>query len=60
MVNKVSRNTQTLLIPDLVIIRKYAHVIIKPVKVAENKIETNKKISTNGDMGYDIIGYQEN
>ena len=54
-IKKVSSNTQTQLIPNLVITRKESLVVSKPVKVTESKMETNKKISTDGDMGNGII-----
>ena len=47
---KIRNNTQTLLVPDLVITRQNAPIISKPVKAIETK-----KISTNCEMGYDII-----
>ena len=54
--NKISSNTQTPPILDLVITRKDSPAISKPMKVAESKMETNKKIfSTDDEMGNDII-----
>ena len=43
---KIINNTQTLPVLDLVIIRQNTPTIGKPVKVAENKVESIKKIST--------------
>ena len=52
---KIRNNTQTLPVPDLVITRQNAPTISKPVKAAENKVESLKKISTECEMGYVII-----
>ena len=30
-------------------------MVSKPIKVSYNKVENNKKISIDGDIGYDII-----
>ena len=52
---KINSNTQTPPIPNLVITRKKAPAVSNPVKVVESKVDINKKISAEGDMGYDII-----
>ena len=52
---KFSSNTQTPPIPDLVITRQEAPAVSKNVNIAGSNIETNKKSSTDGDMGYDIV-----
>ena len=52
---KVRNNTQTQIIPDLVITRKNTPTIGKPVKEAERKVEGVKKNSIDCEMGYDII-----
>ena len=52
---KISNNTQNPLIPDLVITRQNNPTISKPMKVAESKVQSVKKISAECDMGYDII-----
>ena len=52
---KIRNNTQTLHVPDLVITRKNTPTISKPMKDAENKVESIKKSSTKCEMGYDII-----
>ena len=43
---KIKNNTQTLPVPDLVITRHNSPTISKPVKAAENKVESINKIST--------------
>ena len=52
---KIRNNTQTQPVPNLVITRKNAPTIRKPVKATENKVESIKKSSTECEMGYDII-----
>ena len=52
---KISSNTQTSPIPDLVITRKKALAVSNLVKVEKSKVESNKRSSAEGDMGYDII-----
>ena len=52
---KIRNNTQTPPIPDLAITRQDTPSISKPVKVAEKKVESVKKSSTDCEMGYDII-----
>ena len=53
--NKINSNTQTQPIPDLVITRQKNPTISNLVKVVEIKMESSKKGSAKGDMGYDII-----
>ena len=48
---KISSNTQTPPIPNLVITRKKAPMVSKTVKVVESKMESSKKGSVEGDMG---------
>ena len=52
---KVRNNTQTQLIPDLVITRNNNPIVSKTVKDAERKVEGVKKNSIDCVMGYDII-----
>ena len=52
---KVRNNTQTQLIPDLVITRHNTPIVSKTVKDDERKVEGVKKNSTDYAMGYDII-----
>ena len=52
---KIRNNTQNPPIPDLVVTRQNSPSVSKPVKAAENKVESAKKSSIECEMGYDII-----
>ena len=52
---KINSSTQTPPKSDLVTFKEKVIAVIKPENAVENKIESNRKILTECDMGYDII-----
>ena len=53
--NNISSTTQTTSNSNLVTRKDKFLAVNKPVKIVENKIESNKKILLESDMGYDIV-----
>ena len=52
---KINSSTQTPPKSDLVTFKEKVTAVIKPENAVENKIESNRKILTECDMGYNII-----